>query len=117
VAAREDAALIRAHVEDMANKGIEIGRALNRQKERMPHGTFMSWVQSECGLSKYTSGAMMKAANEAEANSWLTKNSHLISVEAINRLFAKPTPPQKYATAWSPCLWMARRSPSPTSVR
>jgi hypothetical protein len=52
----------------------------------------MSWVQSECGLSEYTSGAMMKAANVAEANSWLTKNTHLISVEAINRLFAKSTP-------------------------
>lgn len=43
-------------------------------------------------VNEYPSSAMMKAANVAEGNSWLTKNAHLVSVGAKSRHFSRSAP-------------------------
>ena len=92
--AREDAALIRTHMEDIATKGVEIGLALNRQKDKMDHGQFMAWVRDECHLGASSSKRLMKVARDLSANSHL--NGHLkaerLSVAAIELFFSEGTP-------------------------
>lgn len=92
--AREDAALIRSHVEDIAKKGVDIGQALARQKTKMPHGTFIAWVRDECRLSEGTAQAFMRAAANVEANPRLNEGlrGSRISIAAIDILFASGTP-------------------------
>lgn len=92
--AREDAAIIRANVEDIAKKGIEIGQALNRQQGKMPRGDWTKWVRDECHISERTAQVLMKAARDVEANPHL--NAYLadrsISIAAIDLMFASGTP-------------------------
>lgn len=75
--AREDAAIIRSNVEDIAKKGIEIGQALNRQKERMQHGTFQAWVRTECHMSDRVAQRMMRVAKGIEAKA--PTSAHLLT--------------------------------------
>lgn len=46
-AAREDAALIKAHMKTAAESIIAVGLALKRQKDRLPHGMFLPWIAAE----------------------------------------------------------------------
>lgn len=92
--AREDAALVRSNSEDIARKGIDIGRALNRQHVKMPHGMWTSYLRDECHLSERSAQVLMKAARDVETNPKL--NAYLtggaISVAAIDLMFARTTP-------------------------
>nr|WP_282959539.1 DUF3102 domain-containing protein [Brucella oryzae] len=92
--ARADAVLIRSHVGDIAKKGIEIGQALNRQKERMAHGTFEQWVRDECGISEATARQFMRVAATVAKNRNLNDGlkAQQISIAAIDNLFASGTP-------------------------
>ena len=49
-AAREDAALIKAHMKSAAESIIAVGLALKRQKERLPHGMFLPWIAPAASL-------------------------------------------------------------------
>jgi hypothetical protein len=92
--AREDAAIIRSNIEYIARKGAEAGFALLRQKERMPHGTFLAWVRDECHLSEGTAQAFMRGANNVRDNPRLNEgfNAGKISLTAIDLMFASGTP-------------------------
>ncbi len=92
VTARADAVLIRSHVEDIAKKGIEIGRALNRQKERMAHGLFMAWVRDECGMSHSGASRMMKVAREIGEKFHRVELCNDIGMKALEILVSDTTP-------------------------
>ena len=38
---------------------IEIGRDLNRMKERLPHGSFLPWIEAEFGMSEWAARRFM----------------------------------------------------------
>lgn len=62
-AAREDAALIKAHMKSAAESIIAVGLALKRQKERLPHGMFLPWIAAEFEMSSDTANNMMRVAS------------------------------------------------------
>lgn len=92
--AREDAAIIRANVEDIAKKGIAIGQALNRQKAKMQHGTFTAWVRDECRMSERVAQRMMRVAKRIEAKAPMS--AHLLEdrlgMDALDLLVSDTTP-------------------------
>ncbi len=90
--AREDAAIIRANVEDIAKKGIEIGQALNRQQDRMPRGVFMSWVRDECTMSYRTASRLMKVASDIGTKLPSMATSHSLGTTALELLVSDTTP-------------------------
>jgi hypothetical protein len=45
-------------------KIITIGQALIRQKEALPHGSFLSWIESEFGMGEQTARNMMNVAKK-----------------------------------------------------
>ena len=61
-AAREDAALIKAHMKSAAESIIAVGLALKRQKERLPHGMFLPWIEKEFSMSGETANNFMRVA-------------------------------------------------------
>lgn len=87
--AREDAVLIRSHVEDIAKKGIEIGQALNRQKERMDHGLFIGWVRDECHLSDRVAQRLMRVAREVGSKA---PSMAALGTTALDLLISDTTP-------------------------
>jgi len=52
VEARADAALIRGLMRRTAEDNIAIGQALIRQKNSLPHGTFLPWIEVEFDMSE-----------------------------------------------------------------
>jgi hypothetical protein len=52
VEARADAALIRGLMRRTAEDNIAIGKALIRQKDSLPHGTFLAWIEAEFDMSE-----------------------------------------------------------------
>jgi hypothetical protein len=52
VEARADAALIRGLMRRTAEDNIAIGKALIRQKNSLPHGTFLPWIEAEFDMSE-----------------------------------------------------------------
>lgn len=64
LAAKEDAAIIKAHMKSATESIISVGLALKRQKERLPHGTFLPWIEAEFGMSERSAYNFMKVANQ-----------------------------------------------------
>ena len=62
VAAKEDAAIIKAHMKSAAESIIAVGLALKRQKERLPHGMFLPWIEAEFGMSRQTADNFVHVA-------------------------------------------------------
>ncbi len=67
VAARTDAALIKGLMRRTAEDLIEIGNALIRQKEKLPHGSFQKWIEAECEISVRTAQRCMNVTGRRRA--------------------------------------------------
>jgi len=59
VEARADAALIKGLMRRTAQDLIDIGSALARQKEALPHGQFIPWISAEFSMSERTAQKLM----------------------------------------------------------
>ena len=70
---------------------VDIGRELIAVKERLDHGKFLDWIESEFAWSRRTAVNMMQAASEFGAK-W-EMIAHLPAT-AIYRLAAPSTPPE-----------------------
>ena len=60
VEARADAALIRRLMRRTAEDNIAIGQALIRQKNSLPHGTFLPWIEVEFDMSERAAHRFMQ---------------------------------------------------------
>jgi hypothetical protein len=60
VEARADAALIRGLMRRTAEDNIAIGQALIRQKNSLPHGTFLPWIEVEFDMSERAAHGFMQ---------------------------------------------------------
>ncbi|MCM0751571.1 hypothetical protein DEA98_10215 [Brucella pseudogrignonensis] len=89
VAAKEDAAIIKAHMKSAAESIIAVGLALKRQKERLPHGMFLPWIEAEFGMSNVTASRMMNVAEIYGGKSFSLKD---FTKEALYELAAPSTP-------------------------
>lgn len=89
--AREDAAIIRANVEDIAKKGIEIGQALERQQAKLSQEDFERWVRDECKLSRTTAYRLMKVARDVTLIP-SGGRSRALGVKALELLVSDTTP-------------------------
>lgn len=72
------------HTEDI----IETGRDLLAVKEKLTHGTFVAWIESELKLPARTAQSFMSAARLADKNATVA----LFSPATVYRLAAKGTP-------------------------
>ncbi len=90
VAAKEDAAIIKAHMKSAAESIIAVGLALKRQKERLPHGMFLPWIEAEFGMTHKTATNFMNVASHYEGK------VEMISTSAPTVLYelAAPSTPQ-----------------------
>jgi hypothetical protein len=59
---RHEAALIKGLMRRTAEDVIEIGNALIRQKDKLPHGMFLPWIEAEFEMSERTARKMMSVA-------------------------------------------------------
>lgn len=89
--AREDAALIRSHIEDISSKGVEIGQALIRQQTRLA-GSFEAWVRDECLLSRSTAFRFMKVARDLGKKVPTLGLSRSLGASALELLISDTTP-------------------------
>jgi hypothetical protein len=60
--ARADAALIKGLMRRTGEDIVEIGKALLRQKNTLPHGMFLSWIDAEFGMHERTAQRFMGVA-------------------------------------------------------
>ena len=88
-AAREDAALIKAHMKTAAESIIAVGLALKRQKEQLPHGMFLPWIAAEFQMGEATAKRFMSVARYADGKS-LTLS--VLNATALYELAAPSTP-------------------------
>ncbi len=89
IAAREDAALIKHRMRRTAEDIIEIGRALVRQKNRLPHGSFLPWINAEFGMSDRTARNFMHVAERCGGKSETVSD---LSAKALYALASPSTP-------------------------
>ena len=61
--ARADAALIKGLMRRTAEDVITIGQALIRQKEALPHGSFLPWIAAEFAMTDRTARRFMSVAD------------------------------------------------------
>jgi Protein of unknown function (DUF3102) len=80
--------LVRRAVEDI----VDIGRALNRQRDALPHGSFLPWVDAEFGWQERMVQRFMSIATKFE----MANPSHLtgLSMHALTELAMPSTPPE-----------------------
>lgn len=83
-AAREDAALIKAHMKSAAESIIAVGLALKRQKERLPHGMFLPWIDAEFGLSERSAQRFMLRADRWSKSANLAGLTQTISASVLD---------------------------------
>ncbi|KNY18261.1 hypothetical protein AKG11_03780 [Shinella sp. SUS2] len=88
-AAREDAALIKAHMKTAAESIIAVGLALKRQKERLPHGMFLPWIEAEFEMSHKTATSLMNVADRFQGK---VETVSGLTVTALYELAAPSTP-------------------------
>lgn len=72
-----------------ADKIIQIGKNLREVKERLPHGMFLPWLQSEFRLSEHTARNFMRVSERFEEKSITVMD---FSVSALYLLAAPSTP-------------------------
>jgi hypothetical protein len=94
VEARADAALIKGLVRRAVEDIIDIGRALNRQRDAL-HGSFLPWVDAEFGWQERMAQRFMSIATKFE----MANPSHLtgLSMLALTELAMPSTPPEVQA--------------------
>lgn len=88
-AAREDAALIKAHMKSAAESIIAVGLALKRQKERLPHGMFLPWIEAEFEMHEQTARRFMQVADNYASKSNIVLG---LNATALYELAAPSTP-------------------------
>lgn len=92
---QKQAERIRSRITTQTEAMIETGRDLAAAKEGTEHGTFLSWVEAECGISPRLAQMYMRAAE------WAGENTKLISYlqpTAVLKLSGKSTPADVVAT-------------------
>lgn len=89
VAAKADAEVIKAHMRSAAESIIEVGLALKRQKERLPHGMFLPWIRAEFQWDARTAQRFMLIADQFGANTALVPH---LGFKALAELAAPSTP-------------------------
>lgn len=92
---RGQAERIRQRIAGQTESMIETGRDLAAVKASTEHGTFIAWVEAECGIHPRMAQMYMRAAEWAEANTKLI--SHL-QPTAVLKLSGKSTPADVVAT-------------------
>jgi hypothetical protein len=92
VEARADAALIKGLIRRTVQDVIDIGLALIRQKEALPHGTFRPWIEAEFAMSEPTAQRMMSVAREYGGDKSLIVRD--LGTSALYELAAPSTPPE-----------------------
>lgn len=68
---------------------VEIGRELLRIKERLPHGTFVKWVEKSCDFKIRAAQDLMKLAREVESDARLVA----LMVPSTLRVYLSKTTP------------------------
>lgn len=58
--------VIHGHLKRTAEGVIAIGTALGQAQARLPHGTFLSWIQTEFAMGQATAYAFLRVANRFE---------------------------------------------------
>lgn len=86
---------VEAHARDSLTRAVEAGHALFRAKEKMAHGRFMPWVESQCLISHATANLYMRLAKGSELirkqpNSELIANLGLAGVDRWIRSQVRP---------------------------
>lgn len=82
-------AVIKTHKKRTAESIILIGQALQRQKERLPHGMFLPWIEVEFGMSRSAANKIMHVA--AAFDSKCVTVTHL-TPKVLYELAAPSTP-------------------------
>ncbi|WP_210348695.1 DUF3102 domain-containing protein [Bradyrhizobium sp. CCBAU 53338] len=91
---RAQAARIRKLNKSVMASIIEIGNDLIAAKQKLPHGSFARWIESECGFSDKTAQNYMGAARLAEGKTELIS---LLAPAVAYKLAAKSAPPPAVA--------------------
>lgn len=65
--------LARTSFVDSANRILNVGRMLERVKEDLPHGAFMTWVDANCVFTHDAANRMMRAFRKSESTLNLTE--------------------------------------------
>jgi hypothetical protein len=94
VEARADAALIKGLIRRTVEDIITIGQALIRQKEALPHGSFLPWIDAEFAMGEATAKRMMSVARMFAGKS-ITLSG--LNASALYELAAPSTPPEVQA--------------------
>jgi hypothetical protein len=89
---RNRAASIREKARTTTRGIIEIGRDLLAVKKELPHGQFLIWAETECGLSIRTADNYTRAAKFMESRKLETVSN--LPPALIYKLAAKSTPPE-----------------------
>jgi Protein of unknown function (DUF3102) len=94
ITAPADAALIKGLMRRTTQDVIDIGMALIRQKDALPHGSFLPWIEAEFAMSRHTADRLM---NVAEAYGSKSSSVQHLSLTALYELAAPSTPPEVQA--------------------
>ncbi|WP_167315907.1 DUF3102 domain-containing protein [Brucella microti] len=89
VSAKEDAAIIKAHMKSAAESIIAVGLALKRQKERLPHGMFLPWIEAEFRMTDRTALNFIRVAEHYNGKSETISD---LNATALYELAAPSTP-------------------------
>jgi hypothetical protein len=63
---RKEHAEARASSQNLVTHAIEAGRLLKEAKNRVPHGSWLTWPEKNCELSERTAQAYMRLAKKAQ---------------------------------------------------
>ncbi len=86
---RSQAERIRQRIEGQTQAMIETGRDLTAVKDNMAHGTFLAWVEAECGISPRLAQMYMRAAEWSDENA---KSISLLPPTVVLKLSSKSVP-------------------------
>jgi hypothetical protein len=93
VEARSDAALIKGLMRRTAEDVIEIGKALIRQKQQLPHGMFLPWIATEFDMHEQSARRFMQVADRFGKSNIVLD----LPLTALYELAAPSTPPEVQA--------------------
>ena len=85
------AARIKERISKTTQDLIDIGRDLEASRQHLDHGQFITWVETEVGISRRSAQRYMTVARLADDKG---DTVSLLSLRSIQRLAAKSTPPE-----------------------
>lgn len=86
---REAAERIKLRLRRSAEDIIEIGKDLIAVKDRLPHGSFLPWIEQEFGMSRFTANRFMAVAEVYGAKGSTVQH---LDLTALYELAAPKTP-------------------------